>query len=211
MHVIWHIRIARILVKVRFAGLNVLQIFVMLHGHDFPVSETRHESEVGHLLRIDYFNAVAEFLEGRSNDRLILDRVQRTGTVSHFSAHFEQLDSSLQNDTLNRVQRGTVLGVPALPFLGNLANGCVTAAGHITDNPVEKDARIGAINIRIGEGGEVLGHVVDDHDVGRVQAIHLMRQHEGTFGVGVVRHNEAFGYIDVGPLVLKEGAGHHQL
>ena len=89
-----------------------------------------------------------------------------------------------------------------MPFLGNFPDCRVTGARHVAHDSVKLDTSIAPINTFIVKVGEVLGHVVDDNDVCGVESIHLMGQHESSFGVGIVGDDKALRYIGVRPLML---------
>jgi len=51
--------------------------------------------------------------------------------------------------------------------------------------------------------------VVSDHDIARVESVDLVSQHEGTFGVGIIRNNEPRRLRLV--IVVFEVVSHHKL
>ena len=163
-----------------------------LHVEEGPAGQTWLEFEaLQEILRLDQSDLAAVFLEHGSDYRLVFDRVQRAGRVSHLASNLEKFDSSFQDLDLERVQGLAALRAPFLPFSWDLADGCIGTAWDVTnDTIVANTAILANLAVLIFELGEYLCVMVSDDDAGRVQSVHLMRQHEGALGVGVVGHNE---------------------
>ena len=88
----------------------------------------------------------------------------------------------------------TVSRAPLAPLGGDLTNGSIRAARHITDNSIELDSGVFTrLAVFVFELGEELGLMVGYDDVSGVEPVHLVGEHERPLRVGIIGYHEPFG------------------
>ena len=114
----------------------------------------------------------------------------------------------MEKGYLQRMERLTVFRVPLAPFGGYLPDCGVRAARDVTYDSIEPESGVFTwLAVLVSELGEELGLMVGDDDVGGVEPVHLVGQHECTLGVCVVGHDKAFGLVRVGLLQVDHRGG----
>ena len=98
--------------------------FLKLFSHHSPICEALSEFEPREL-NIDKLDVALEFLKGRGNNCLVLDRVERTCGIRDPPTNFELLKSLEQDSLLQDMEGCTIRGAPFLPLLGDLSDCCV--------------------------------------------------------------------------------------
>ena len=153
-----------------FQLVDSIAVRLLLHVEERPAGDTLLESEAAQsILRLQKSDFAWVLLKNCSDDRLVLNRVQRTGRVGYLSANFKELDAALKDLNLKLMQGLAPFSVPLLPLGGNLTDSGVRAARNVRDDTIVANPTVFTnFAVLVKQLWENLSIVVGDDDVGGI-------------------------------------------